>query len=175
VVSEKCGVGSNLRFCISFLERGSILAPMLRFPGRWRRLCALLLICAGACGILFAPTVGLFLSKELRSFTFTSTHEKEWGTAITTSRFELPFIRNSRGIIFMTACMAGSIAAIFYGVHWYTVLGRRRTWRAGPSRGPSETGFTRALAVGSRHTFSRALTPHTARGTDPVGVRAGPP
>ena len=95
------------------------------FPARMRRWCALALIGAGTCGILFAPSVGLFGSKELRPFSLNVQREHPWGTSITTSEFELPFVRHQRGILFMNLCLAGSMGAIFGGVHWFAGLRRK--------------------------------------------------
>jgi hypothetical protein len=87
------------------------------FPASVRRLCAVLSICAGACGILLAPSVGLFGGKELRSYSLSRSTEHSWGTAITSLDFELPAIHNQRGLIFMNVFLAGSLVAIFGGVY----------------------------------------------------------
>ena len=89
-------------------------------------LCSLLLICCGAAGILFSPSVGLFGGTELRSFTFNDVREYSWGTAIATSELEVPFVRNQRGLFFMNVFLAGSLGAFFGGVHWFTALRSRR-------------------------------------------------
>jgi hypothetical protein len=90
-----------------------------------RYLCAFLLICGGACGILFSPSIGLVGGKELRSFPLNDVREYSWGAAIATSELELPFVQNQRGLIFMNVCLAGSLTAFFGGVHWYAGLRRR--------------------------------------------------
>jgi hypothetical protein len=68
-------------------------------------------------------------STEIRSFTLNQLREHDWGISITTSEFELPFIRNQRGLLFMNVCLAGSLGAIFGGVHWFA--GLRRQLREG--------------------------------------------
>jgi hypothetical protein len=101
-----------------------MVRSMRVFPARMRYWCALLLICAGGIGVLFAPSVGLFGSQELRSFTINQTREEDWGIAIVSSEFELPFVRNERGLLFMNVFLAGSLGAIFGGVHWFAGLRR---------------------------------------------------
>jgi hypothetical protein len=76
-------------------------------------------------GILFSPSVGLFGGTELRSFTLNDAHEYSWGTAIATTHFELPFIQNDRGLIFMSSFLATSLGALFGGVHWFAALRRK--------------------------------------------------
>ena len=93
--------------------------------GSSRYICAVLLICAGAIGILFSPSIGLLGGKEVRSFTMNDVREFPWGAAIATSELELPFVQNQRGLIFMNVCLAGSLSAFFGGVHWYAALRRR--------------------------------------------------
>jgi hypothetical protein len=86
---------------------------------------AFLLICAGAFGILFSPSVGLHGGKETRSFTMNQVQEYSWGAAVASSKLELPFVRNQRGLIFMNVFLAGSLGALFSGVHWYAALRSR--------------------------------------------------
>ena len=88
-------------------------------------LCSLLLICFGAAGILFSPSVGLFGGTELRSFTLNDVQEYSWGTAILTSQLEVPFIQNQRGLFFMSLFLAGSLGSFFGGVHWFAALRRK--------------------------------------------------
>jgi hypothetical protein len=89
-------------------------------------LCSLLLICVGAAGILFSPTVGLFGGTELRSFTLNKVQEYSWGSAVLTSHFEVPFIQNQRGLFFMSLFLAGSLGSFFGGVHWFAALRRKQ-------------------------------------------------
>lgn len=98
---------------------------MRRFPARLRCLFALLLICAGGVGILVSPSIGVVGSKELRSFKLSEPRHFGWGTAVVTSEFELPFVRNHRGLLFMNVCLAGSLGAIFGGVHWFAILQKK--------------------------------------------------
>jgi len=93
-----------------------------------RYLCSLLLICGGAFGILFSPSIGLLGGREVRSFTLNQVQEYPWGTAIASSELDLPFVKNQRGLLFMNVFLAGSVGAIFSGVHWLTVL-RSRSMR----------------------------------------------
>ena len=97
---------------------------MRRFPPRLRCLCAILLICLGGCGILLAPSVGLFGGRGVQSYTLSEAQEHEWGTAISTKEFELPFVHNQRGLLFMNVFLAGSLGAIFGGVHWLATVRR---------------------------------------------------
>ena len=97
---------------------------MRPFPARVRCLSAILLICTGACGILLAPAVGLFGGREVHSFTLNEIREHAWGTSVTSSEFELPSIHNRRGLIFMNLFLAGSLGAVFGGVHWLSALRR---------------------------------------------------
>lgn len=90
-----------------------------------RYLCSLLLIVSGAAGILFSPSIGLFGGKELRSFTFNDVQQYSWGAAIATTQLELPFVQNRRGLFYMSLFLAGSIGAIFSGVHWFTAIRRQ--------------------------------------------------
>ncbi|HTG44983.1 MAG TPA: hypothetical protein VK633_10675, partial [Verrucomicrobiae bacterium] len=71
-----------------------------------RYLCALLLIAAGAGGILFSPSIGLIGGQELRSFTLQHIQEYPWGAAIASSELEVPFIKNERGLLFMNVFLA---------------------------------------------------------------------
>lgn len=87
-----------------------------------RYLCAYLLICAGISGILLSPSIGLRGGIEVRSFTLNRIQEYSWGTAIASSELELPFIRNQRGLVFMNVFIAGSLGAVFGGVHWFAAL-----------------------------------------------------
>lgn len=96
-----------------------------------RYLCSLLLICAGVCGILFSPSVGLFGGMELRSFTLSKVTEYSWGTAIASSEVELPYVQNKRGLFFMNLFLAGSLGAFFGGVHWFAALRRKPIPAAG--------------------------------------------
>jgi hypothetical protein len=96
------------------------LVKFRRAPVRY--LCSLLLICAGATGILFSPSIGLLGGTELRSFTLSEAREYPWGTAISHSETELPFIQNQRGLFFMNLFLAGSLGALFGGVHWFAGL-----------------------------------------------------
>jgi len=91
-----------------------------------RYLCSLLLICVGAAGILYSPSVGLFGGTELRSFTLNKVEEYTWGTAVLTSQLDVPFIRNQRGLFFMSLFLAGSVGSLFGGVHWFAALRRRQ-------------------------------------------------
>ena len=116
---------------------GKIPRIAFPFPRRWGRvpvvkfsraplryLCAIILICAGAVGILFSPSVGLFGGKEIRSFTLNRTEQYSWGAVIASSELEIPFVQNRRGLVFMSAFLAGSLGAFFGGVHWYAALRR---------------------------------------------------
>jgi hypothetical protein len=114
-----------LQLQVSFFAEGGMIWPMRYFPLRLRCLCAILLICVGGCGILFAPSVGLAGSREVRLFKLNQAQEHDWGTSIVSSEIELPFISNQRGLVFMNACLAGSVGAIFGGVYWITGLRRR--------------------------------------------------
>lgn len=91
-----------------------------------RYLCAFLLICAGASGILFSPSIGLRGGKEIRSFTMNHVEEYPWGAAISSSELELAFVRNQRGLVFMNLFLAVSLGALFSGVHWYAALRSRQ-------------------------------------------------
>jgi hypothetical protein len=91
-----------------------------RAPVRYA--CALLLICAGASGILFSPSIGLLGGTELRSFTLSEVREYPWGTAVSNSEMQVPFIQNQRGLFFMNLFLAGSLGALFVGVHWFAAL-----------------------------------------------------
>jgi hypothetical protein len=98
----------------------------VRFRGApIRYLCAFLLICAGAFGILFSPSIGLLGGKEIRSFTMNHVQEYPWGAAIASSELELPFVHNQRGLFFMNAFLACSLGSFFGGVHWYAALRNR--------------------------------------------------
>jgi hypothetical protein len=97
-----------------------------------RYLCSLLLICGGALGILFSPSVGLFGGTETRSFTLSQVREYSWGTAIASSELELPFVQNQRGLFFMNLFLAGSLGAFFGGVHWFAALRARPVPAPGP-------------------------------------------
>ena len=90
-----------------------------------RYLCCLGLICAGALGILFSTSIGVIAGKEIRSFTLDQIQEYSWGTAISSSELEVPFIHNHRGLLFMNAFIAGSLGAVFGGVHWFAALRRQ--------------------------------------------------
>lgn len=92
-----------------------------------RYLCPLLLICCGIAGILFSPSVGLLAGTELRAFRLDDVKEYSWGTVIATTRFELPFIQDQRGWIFMNTFLAGSLGAVFGGVHWFTAIRRKQS------------------------------------------------
>ncbi len=88
----------------------------------YRYLCSLLLICVGAGGILFSPSVGLVGGTEVRSFTVSESQEYSWGVAIASSQVDIPFIQNQRGLFFMNLFLAGSLGALFGGVHWFAAL-----------------------------------------------------
>jgi hypothetical protein len=90
-----------------------------------RYLCSLLLICFGAAGILFSPSVGLFGGTEVRSFSINDAQQYSWGTVIATTQFDLPFIQNQRGLVFMNSFLAASLGALFGGVHWFAALRRK--------------------------------------------------
>jgi hypothetical protein len=90
-----------------------------------RYFCSLLLICAGAIGILFSPSVGLLGGTEWRSYTLNEVKEYSWGTAIASSEMEVPFVQNQRGLFFMNLFLAGSLGAFFGGVHWFAALRKR--------------------------------------------------
>jgi hypothetical protein len=94
-----------------------------------RYLCAIILICAGACGILFSPSIGLLGGKETRSFTMNQIQEYPWGAAIASSELEIPFVQNRRGLVFMNVFIAGSLGAFFGGVHWFAGLRSRALQR----------------------------------------------
>ena len=94
-----------------------------RAPKRY--LCCCLLILLGVLGILLSPSIGLHGGLELKSFTINKVQEYAWGTAIASSEFELAYIRNQRGLVFMNCFLAGSLASLFSGVHWLTLLRRR--------------------------------------------------
>ena len=100
----------------------------LRMPGvkfsraPLRYICAFILICAGASGILFSPSIGLLGGQEVRSFTMNSIQEFPWGAAISSSELEVPFVQNKRGLVFMNIFLAASLGAFFGGVHWYAAL-----------------------------------------------------
>lgn len=94
-----------------------------------RYLCSFLLILAGASGILFSPSVGLFGGTELRSFTINEPQEYSWGRVIASSEVEVPFIQNQRGLFYMNLFLAGSLGAFFGGVHWFAAL-RNKPCRA---------------------------------------------
>ena len=90
-----------------------------------RYLCSLLLICAGISGILFSPSIGLVGGMELRSFTWSEIREYSWGTAVANSEMKVPFVQNQRGLFFMNIFLAGSLGALFGGVHWFAALRRK--------------------------------------------------
>ena len=90
-----------------------------------RYVCSLLLICGGACGILFSPSVGLLGGMELRYFTLNDVREYSWGTAIASSEVSVPFVQNQRGLFFMNLFLAASLGALFGGVHWFAALRKR--------------------------------------------------
>jgi hypothetical protein len=106
----------------SFLKRCATLwgVKFRRAPVRYA--CALLLILVGASGILFSPSVGLLGGTELRSFTWDEPREYAWGTAMARSEMEIPFVQNQRGLFFMNLFLAGSLGALFGGVHWFAAL-----------------------------------------------------
>lgn len=87
--------------------------------------CALLLIFVGASGILFSPSVGLLGGTELRSFTWNEVRQYSWGAAIASSEMEIPFVQNQRGLFFMNLFLAGSLGALFGGVHWLAELRKK--------------------------------------------------
>ena len=89
-----------------------------------RHFCALLLIGAGISGILFSPSVGVAGGIELRSFTLRNIQEYSWGSTISSAEFEVPYIQNQRGLFRMNLFIAGSVGAIFAGVHWLAALKR---------------------------------------------------
>jgi hypothetical protein len=97
---------------------------MRKLPARLRCLLALMLILLGLCGILSAPSVGLLAGVGTESFTFDRLVEHDWGTVISTSQAEIPLFRNERGLWLMNICLAGSLGAIFGGVHWYSAVRR---------------------------------------------------
>jgi hypothetical protein len=88
----------------------------------FRYVCSLLLICAGASGILFSPSIGLLGGTQSRSFTLSEIKEYSWGTAIANSEMEVLWIQNQRGLFFMNLFLAGSLGALFGGVHWFSAL-----------------------------------------------------
>ena len=94
-----------------------------RAPVRYA--CALLLIFIGASGILFSPSIGLLGGIELRSFTWNEVREYSWGAAISSSEMEIPFVQNQRGLFFMNLFLAGSLGALFGGVHWLAELRKK--------------------------------------------------
>jgi uncharacterized membrane protein len=96
-----------------------------------RYLCSLLLICGGAAGIFFSPSVGLFGGTELRSFTLNDVKEYSWGTAISSSQLQVPFVENQRGLLFMNVFLAASLGAFFGGVHWFAALRNKQLAAAG--------------------------------------------
>ena len=53
-------------------------------------------------------------------------HEYSWGTAIATTHIEVPFVQNQRGLFFMNLFLAGSLGALFGGVHWFAALRRQK-------------------------------------------------
>lgn len=91
----------------------------------YRYACAVLLICPGAFGILFSPSVGLLGGRETRSFTLNRVEDYPWGAAIVSSELEVPLVQNQRGLMFMNVFLAGSLGAFFGGVHWYAGLRSR--------------------------------------------------
>jgi hypothetical protein len=94
-----------------------------RAPKRY--LCCCCLILCGVLGILFSPAVGLRGGIEFRSFTIQKVQDYTWGKAVTSSEFELPYIQNQRGLMFMNCFLAGSLVTLFGGVHWFALLRRR--------------------------------------------------
>ena len=90
-----------------------------------RYLCSLLLICCGIAGILFSPSVGLLAGLELRSFTLHDVKEYSWGRAVATTELEVPFVQNQRGLFFMNTFLAGSVGALFGGLHWFIAIRRK--------------------------------------------------
>jgi len=112
----------RLKYAVSFLNPCATV-PKVKFrraPVRYA--CALLLICVGASGILFSPSIGLLGGTELRSFTLSEVREYPWGTAISNSEMQVPFVQNQRGLLFMNLFLAGSLGAFFGGVHWLAGL-----------------------------------------------------
>jgi hypothetical protein len=94
-----------------------------RAPKRY--LCCFLLILAGVCGILLSPAVGVKGGLEFKSFNLNDeVRNYTWGTAVTTSEYNLPYITNQRGLMFMNCFLAGSLMSFFSGVHWLTRLRR---------------------------------------------------
>lgn len=67
----------------------------------------------------------------MRSFTFNDVKEHSWGTVIATSQLDLPFIQDQRGLFFMNTFLAGSLGALFGGVHWFIALRRKQSVNAG--------------------------------------------
>lgn len=111
-----------LSICISFSGGWATLETVKFRRAPVRYLCSLLLILAGASGILFSPSVGLFGGTELRSFTINEPQEYSWGRVIASSEVEVPFIKNQRGLFYMNLFLAGSLGAFFSGVHWFAAL-----------------------------------------------------
>lgn len=97
---------------------------MPKLPVRLRCLLALMLILLGLCGILSAPSIGMLAGIGTESFTFDRPVEHDWGMVIATSQTEIPLFRNQRGLWFMNLCVAGSLGAIFGGVHWFSTARR---------------------------------------------------
>jgi hypothetical protein len=86
---------------------------------------AVLLIGIGAFGILLSPSAGVAGGKELRSFALRDVRESDWGTSIIISEFELPYIRNQRGLAFMHGLIGASMVTLFSGVHLFARLRSR--------------------------------------------------
>jgi len=112
-------------YAVSFLNACATVrrVKFRRAPVRYA--CALLLILAGASGILFSPSIGLLGGTELRSFTWNEVREYSWGAAISSTETTIPFVQNQRGLFFMNLFLAGSLGALFGGVHWFAALRKK--------------------------------------------------
>jgi hypothetical protein len=88
----------------------------------------------GAGGILFSPSIGLLGGTELRSFTLSEVREYPWGTAIANSEMQVPFVQNQRGLLFMNLFLAGSLGALFGGVHWFAALRNKTVFASAASK-----------------------------------------
>lgn len=83
---------------------------------------ALLLIAAGALGILLSPSAGVAGGRETRSFMVNDVREQSWGASIITFEIKVSYIQNRRGLYFMHGLIAASTVTLFAGVHLLATL-----------------------------------------------------
>jgi hypothetical protein len=105
------------------------LTTRMTYRRRTGYLLSMVLICIGAVGILFSPSIGVRGGIEQRQFTTTQdSTEREVAATIVISQLELSYVQNSKGLAFMHGFVLISIATLFCGVHLFSLL-RRRAWQ----------------------------------------------